>query len=341
MRFSNRLLSSTALIFSALVCVLSLVGCSISSKESCEQNVIAFDFGSGSIKSKGALVDVCQGQVLAVFHESQTKSNFKEDIQASGDSASISEASLNNAVGFVQKTMVENSTRGVLHTKAAGTAALREASNAQDLVARIRSSANIDLKIITQDEEAKLAFFAVKSRAEYKDQKLTVWDIGGGSQQVITETTDGLMVFKSRLASVSFKDEVIREVKKQNPKEVRSPNPMTRTQLNQALKLAEQKAQDFKTSEKVIVHEKVIGVGGVLSRSLPDQLNSHEPTKARLEAILSSRPGKTDKDIGGQFAETDTTNLILTLGHMKAFGIDKFKAEKINLTDGLLISPNY
>jgi exopolyphosphatase/guanosine-5'-triphosphate,3'-diphosphate pyrophosphatase len=90
-----------------------------------------------------------------------------------------------------------------------------------------------------------------------------------------------------------------------------------------------------------MISERVIGVGGVLSHSIPEQLQSSEPTQARLEKILQSRPGKTDKDIGSQFAETDTTNLSLALGHMKAFGIEKFTAEQINLTDGLLLSPKY
>lgn len=354
MKFVQHLLKQFALV--AAVFIFNSA-CTHTSKQTCEQKIIAFDFGSGSIKSKGALVDVCKNQILSIFHEGQTKSNFKEDIQKSLSSSAgksalktavnpvsnglISDASLRNAVDFVKQTLAENSTHTPLKAKAVGTAALREAKNSSSLVARLRTETNTELKIITQEEEALLAFLAVKSHPEYRGTPITVWDIGGGSQQIITETTSGLQIYKSQVASVTFKDEVISSIKKRNPNQVRTPNPMTLTELNRALKLSEEKATEFKNESNVIILNMVVGVGGVLSRSIPEQLQSTEPTRARLETILQSRPGKTDKDIGGQFAETDTTNLALVLGHMKAFGIDKFKAEKINLTDGILINPKY
>lgn len=68
------------------------------------------------------------------------------------------------------------------------TAALRMASNAQDVIARIEQSSGIRFTVIDGIEEAKLTLMAVKSRLQYlkiNSNRFILADIGGGSTELI------------------------------------------------------------------------------------------------------------------------------------------------------------
>lgn len=66
-----------------------------------------------------------------------------------------------------------------------GTSALRNASNAQDVVAIFREKAGIDVTIISGDREAELIFRGVQSAMKLGEAPSLVMDIGGGSVEFI------------------------------------------------------------------------------------------------------------------------------------------------------------
>jgi exopolyphosphatase/guanosine-5'-triphosphate,3'-diphosphate pyrophosphatase len=49
----------------------------------------------------------------------------------------------------------------------------------------------------------------------------------------------------------------------------------------------------------------------------------------------------TDKEIGGQYADTEISNLILVLGFMQQLGISEVMTQNINLADGVLLNPAF
>jgi exopolyphosphatase/guanosine-5'-triphosphate,3'-diphosphate pyrophosphatase len=64
------------------------------------------------------------------------------------------------------------------------TSAVREASNADLVLARIRSETGIDLAVLTGEEEARLTFLAARRWFGWSAGKLLVLDIGGGSLEI-------------------------------------------------------------------------------------------------------------------------------------------------------------
>ena len=80
------------------------------------------------------------------------------------------------------------------------------------------------------------------------NEKYAVWDIGGGSMQVV-ENTDGTpFIYLGNIASVPFKNEVLEKIKKIK---AYSPNPMTREEFAEAVTLSQQLFNDEINSNKL------------------------------------------------------------------------------------------
>ena len=64
------------------------------------------------------------------------------------------------------------------------TSALREASNGGEIIATINKDFEIDLQVLTGEEEAKLTFLAARRWFGWSSGRLLVIDIGGGSLEI-------------------------------------------------------------------------------------------------------------------------------------------------------------
>jgi exopolyphosphatase/guanosine-5'-triphosphate,3'-diphosphate pyrophosphatase len=64
------------------------------------------------------------------------------------------------------------------------TSAVREASNAEGVLARVKSETGVDLQVLTGEEEARLTFLAARRWFGWSAGKLLVLDIGGGSLEI-------------------------------------------------------------------------------------------------------------------------------------------------------------
>lgn len=79
---------------------------------------------------------------------------------------------------------------GVTNVVAAGTSALRDASNRDEIISEIRLATGIDLHCITGQEEAELTFFGAVAGMTGLPEPFTVIDIGGGSTEIIKGTAE-------------------------------------------------------------------------------------------------------------------------------------------------------
>ncbi|WP_405999293.1 Ppx/GppA family phosphatase [Streptomyces sp. NBC_00829] len=64
------------------------------------------------------------------------------------------------------------------------TSAVREASNADEVLARVKQETGVDLQVLTGEEEARLTFLAARRWFGWSAGKLLVLDIGGGSLEI-------------------------------------------------------------------------------------------------------------------------------------------------------------
>lgn len=64
------------------------------------------------------------------------------------------------------------------------TSAVREAPNGEEVLARVRDTAGVDLQVLSGDAEARLTFLAVRRWFGWSAGRLLVVDIGGGSLEL-------------------------------------------------------------------------------------------------------------------------------------------------------------
>ena len=72
------------------------------------------------------------------------------------------------------------------------TAAIRQAPNADELVDAVRSRAGVDVRVLSEEEEARLAFVgATKTLGRAAEGEVAVVDVGGGSSELALGTVAG------------------------------------------------------------------------------------------------------------------------------------------------------
>ena len=100
---------------------------------------------------------------------------------------------------------------GVTHLKACATSAMRDASNAKEIIDRVKRETGIEIEVITGDIEASLIYENhIAENLDVNHAYLYI-DVGGGSTE-LTFFADGKLVFKE-----SFNIGTIRLLKKQVP----------------------------------------------------------------------------------------------------------------------------
>ncbi|MFJ9351916.1 Ppx/GppA family phosphatase [Streptomyces sp. NPDC101237] len=87
-------------------------------------------------------------------------------------------------IGVVHGALQAAEDKGVEELLPFATSAVREASNADDVLARVRAETGAELQVLSGAEEARLTFLAVRRWFGWSAGKLLVLDIGGGSLEI-------------------------------------------------------------------------------------------------------------------------------------------------------------
>ncbi|MEW1646260.1 MULTISPECIES: Ppx/GppA phosphatase family protein [unclassified Streptomyces] len=100
------------------------------------------------------------------------------------EDGAIGPEGVDKLVGVVQEALQAAEDKGVEELLPFATSAVREASNADDVLARVQSETGVELQVLTGAEEARLTFLAARRWFGWSAGKLLVLDIGGGSLEI-------------------------------------------------------------------------------------------------------------------------------------------------------------
>jgi exopolyphosphatase / guanosine-5'-triphosphate,3'-diphosphate pyrophosphatase len=103
-----------------------------------------------------------------------------EGIAETGD---IAPAAIERTVAAIAGMTDEAQRQRASALVAVGTAGMRSASNSEDLIARVRERSGVTIEVIPGEEEGRLAYLAAKAGVGLADERLVVFDTGGGSTQ--------------------------------------------------------------------------------------------------------------------------------------------------------------
>ena len=313
------------------------------SKKDCLQRIAAFDIGSGTTKYQVADINTCEKKIAQVHLKSSFAVGFKSDLQMSSDKKFSDSILKTFETEYLkhQKQILELKPDQILGV---ATQAFREALNAEEVIQKIKDQYKIQVQVITQKQEGELGFLSVQTLLGQSKDDILIWDIGGGSQQLTYFNKEQLSVIESQVASVTFKEAVIEKILHKDPKKIKSPNPLNSKQIQKATKHSHKLAQKVNQQLRPILNsKKIIGIGGVFNKSLKKQIekmNSVEIKKMSifdLSKLAQSKTNLSDEQMGGDYASTEITNILLVLGHMQAFGIKELTPVDFDLTEGVLV----
>lgn len=100
--------------------------------------------------------------------------------------AQIDDGAADALLGFITETQSTAEDLGVTETLAFATSAIREATNGEQVLRRIRKRTGVDIETLSGPDEARLTFLAVRRWFGWSSGRLIVFDIGGGSLEIAT-----------------------------------------------------------------------------------------------------------------------------------------------------------
>ncbi|MFC9913673.1 Ppx/GppA family phosphatase [Streptomyces sp. NPDC127197] len=100
------------------------------------------------------------------------------------ENGAIGPHGVDRLIGVVHEALQAAEDKGVEELLPFATSAVREASNADDVLARVQTETGVQLQVLTGAEEARLTFLAARRWFGWSAGKLLVLDIGGGSLEI-------------------------------------------------------------------------------------------------------------------------------------------------------------
>jgi exopolyphosphatase/guanosine-5'-triphosphate,3'-diphosphate pyrophosphatase len=137
------------------------------------------DVGSNTVHL--LVVDAHPGARPLPAHSHKAELRLAQLLDGSG---AIGPEGVDKLIGVVQEALQAAEDKGVEDLLPFATSAVREASNADDVLARVQDETGVELQVLTGAEEARLTFLAARRWFGWSAGKLLVIDIGGGSLEI-------------------------------------------------------------------------------------------------------------------------------------------------------------
>ena len=227
----------------------------------------AIDIGSGATKLRVAEINLKTKKIERILVNESFTVPYQEELSKSPNhtfDAKVMQVGLNSlkqSLEIAKKYHAEK-------TIAVATAAFRKANNADEFIATIKQETGIPVYVIDQDLEGKLSYEAAAEQVD-NPAEMIVWDIGGGSLQLTMKDANGnYQIYRGHEASVPFKNYIIQNIQKRSLEQYRTPNPMTKDEIQSSISHAREIASKVDQVFKDRIQDpnvRIIGVGNVFA----------------------------------------------------------------------------
>lgn len=135
----------------------------------------------GSNTAHFLVVDAHPGARPLPAHSHKAELRLAELLDERG---AIAPHGVERLIATVRDALLAAEDKGCEEVLPFATSAVREASNADAVLARVKDETGVDLQVLTGEEEARLTFLAARRWFGWSAGKLLLLDIGGGSLEV-------------------------------------------------------------------------------------------------------------------------------------------------------------
>ena len=178
--------------------------------------------------------------------------------------------------GFVQTAREQGATA----VRVIATSAARDAVNAGELLAAVRSASGLEVEVISGEQEADWAFQGVLTDASLRRQPVLILDVGGGSTEFILGA-DGHAQFRD-----SFKLGTVRMLESTHLSDPPTPTELAATRAELRRFLDREVRPQLAPHLQAIRHNDLalVGTGGTTSILARLELQLDDYDRARIEA---------------------------------------------------------
>lgn len=147
----------------------------------------AVDIGSNSVRMEAAEFE--DGSPLRILASERQVTRLGASVFQTGR---VSHESMDYLCSVLVQMAAIYKKLNVDTVRAVATAAIRDASNQQEFLARASAALETDIEIISGQEEARLIQRGVQSRWPHPKERFLIVDIGGGSAEIILSENENL-----------------------------------------------------------------------------------------------------------------------------------------------------
>ena len=145
----------------------------------------AVDIGSNSVRMEAA--EVLPGALPRILASDRQVTRLGESVFKSGR---VSPESLTLVCEMLTAMSAAYKRLDITNVRAVATAAVRDASNQLEFVARASAALGAEIEVISGQEEARLIHLGVRSLWPHPQERFLIVDIGGGSAEIIVSDHD-------------------------------------------------------------------------------------------------------------------------------------------------------
>ena len=217
-----------------------------------------------------------------------------------------------------------------------GTAALRNSKNSDEIIDDVKSKFNLDLKVISGEEEGYLTGIGVQSSFEDLENYLIV-DIGGQSTELIYDIDKRVNVDSKEIGVVMMNENFLNQ------------NPISELDEENAIKFFDQifSGGDFSSRNFIGVSGTFTSIGSMYLKQKNYNEDEIDRTNISYESInhlyknlkfqtipqiINSYPSLDPKR-----AVTITSGLLLVINLLKKYEINQLKVSKSDILEGLTL----
>ena len=299
--------------------------------------IAAIDIGSNSVRL--VVAEVLPSGGYRVLDEERENTRLAASLVATGE---LSDAAVEATITALRRFLSIATGYGVGRISAIATSAVRDAENGPEFCQRVRSELDLDVEVISSDEEARLAFLSVQRAFDVSGREVAVADIGGGSTEIILASS-GLVdqIYTTPLGAV-------RVAEKCDATGVSTPKQLEqlRRYVDRVLKRASRQAAV--RAEHVLRHGRHVHGAGVDDHGprrpgrpadvgLPRHRRADSPPRHRPRPAARSKSARKIAGLNPARADIIVSGLVIIERIMSHLHVNVVQVHTRGVRDGLLL----
>jgi exopolyphosphatase/guanosine-5'-triphosphate,3'-diphosphate pyrophosphatase len=294
------------------------------------ERVAAIDIGTNTVLL--LVAEAREGGVLSAVTERATITRLGEGVDKTRVLAAAAVERTNACLSTYADVVRE---LGVERVAVAGTSAMRDAQGGEAVRDHVRAVLGVEARVISGDEEARLTFAGAVSGLGLSAGELTVFDIGGGSTEVVAGRLDATGAPDHVASAVSFDVGSVRLTERH----VRHDPPTAEEMRELRHSVDEELASLPSTTAR-----EVVGIAGTMTTLAAVSLSMAEYDGARVHGHvmlrreidrvvreLAAMPLAKRRSVCGM--EPKRADVIVAGGVIALALVEKLAAERVRISD--------